>query len=70
MNPIEYVRVTDKSTGYELSVPRERWETAKDVFAQVQRPAVDSNGDPLPPTTAADGGSKSGQKAASEKENS
>lgn len=69
-NPIEFVRVTDKSTGHELTIPREAWEGNRDLFAQVQKPAVDDNGDPLPPThaSATDSGTKSGQKAATPKE--
>ena len=48
MNPIEYVRVRIKGTDVEKSVPRVKWESNKDAFANVQKPAVNSNGDPLP----------------------
>lgn len=72
----EYVRVKQKETGHELSVPVAHLEAYPDGYAEVKKDAVDAAGDPLPPkyktsvSTEAAKSNTSGQKAASEKENS
>lgn len=44
----EFVRVKQKETGHELSVPTSHAE-ASDGYSIVDKPAVDSAGRPLPP---------------------
>lgn len=72
MASIEYVRVRDKELGHEKSIPASSFDPA--LWARVDKPAVDINGDPLPskPRTSASteaAKSKSGRMAATEKEN-
>lgn len=59
-----WVRVVDKQTGHESSQRKSRVDLEKDLWKASKEPAVDHNGDPLPPTHAPRSGSaKSGQKA-------
>ena len=48
---IDFVRVRIKGTNVEKSVPRAKWESNRDAFSNTRKRAVNSNGDPLPPTT-------------------
>lgn len=68
----DFVRVRDKSTGHEYTEIKSVVEAnseAYDVFSPNSKdhPALDHNGDPVPPVFASD---KSGQKANTTKENS
>lgn len=46
----DYVRVKQADTGHELSIPRDHFEHAPDgAYDEVDKPAVDEGGDPLPP---------------------
>lgn len=45
----EYVRVKQVETGHELSVTRGHYEAVKDGYKPIDKPAIDSAGDPLPP---------------------
>lgn len=69
---IAYRRVRIKGTNVEKSVPEVKWAANKGLFADTQKAAVNSNGDPLPDeiVTASRGASKSddGQSADTTKE--
>lgn len=45
----EYVRVKDKSTGHVYTVLAREAETGPDAYEVLDAPAVNANGDPLPP---------------------
>ena len=66
----EYVRVKDKATGHEFSLPEGAFDP--DDVTVLKKDATDPGGDPLPvkyKTTVADAaGSKSGRSAATDKE--
>lgn len=80
---IYYVQVRDKETGLEYPVPAERYENASDLFEKLDEPPRDpANGVALPTEPAKRRTSvaqeaakkkaapKSGQKAATDEENS
>lgn len=67
---IEFVHVRDKATGVEKFIPAAKYEAQKGLWAKVERAAVFADAAPTVEPSATSGGSKSGQKAASEKENS
>ena len=48
MERIPYRRVRIKGTNVEKSIPEAKWEANRDLFADTRKPAVNSNGDPLP----------------------
>lgn len=69
--PIDFILVRDRDTGAKKYIPRAKYEAQKDLWAQVGGGKTASATEaPAYETTATEGGSKSGQKAASEKENS
>lgn len=64
-----YLRVRDNETGHEFSVVESAFDA--DSTTVIDEPATDVNGDPLPAVEKSTrSGGKSGQKAASDKENS
>ena len=69
----DYVRVSQVGTGHELSVPAAHYEANPEAYSVLKgKPATDVAGDPLPAKhkqTLPPAGSKSGQKADSQKEN-
>lgn len=68
---IEYVHVRDKDTGAEKFIPAAKYEAQKDLWAKVSRKSVTTDAAPTVETSApTESGTKSGQKAATEKENS
>ena len=69
----EYVRVTDKETGHQYSVTRERFDASPQLFRELKQDAARPDGTPLPPvykTPDADQApaKKAGSSANSEKE--
>ena len=48
MERIPYRRVRIKGTNVEKPIPEAKWEANRDLFADTQKAAVNSNGDPLP----------------------
>ena len=73
--PIEFILVRDRGTGATKYIPRTKYEAQRDLWAQVAGgKTVTADRAPVyEPTTeasASTSGTKSGQKAASEKENS
>lgn len=70
-NAIEFVHVRDKDTGVEKFIPLAKYEAQSDLWAKVGRkPVVADQAPSVDPTTSTAGEKKSGQKAASTKENS
>lgn len=75
----EYLRVTqtDAGTGREFSIPKTQYDFAPDGFEVLDKPAVDTGGNPLPPkerTTAKKAAESKkattpGRQAATNKEN-
>jgi hypothetical protein len=72
--PIEFILVRDRETGAKKYIPRTKYEAQRDLWAQVgggktvtadQAPVYT---EPTPEASATTSGTKSGQKAASEKE--
>ncbi len=66
----DYIRVKDKQTGHEFSVPADTFDG--DAMTELDRPATDPGGEPLPvkykTTVSKAAETKSGRAAASEKE--
>lgn len=66
----EYVRVKDKQTGHEFSLPEGSFDP--EAVTTLEKDAVDPGGAPLPvkykTTVAEAAGSKSGRSAATDKE--
>lgn len=73
--PIEFVLVRDKETSVKKYIPRAKYEVERDLWAQVAggktvtADRAPSYEEPVK-SSATEGGSESGQKAAPEKENS
>ena len=69
--PIEFILVRDRETGLTKYIPTALYESEKSLWAQVAGgKTVNAMQAPTYEPTATEGGSKSGQKAAPEKENS
>lgn len=68
----EYVRVKQVETGHELSVPQGHYDAVSDGYKLLDKPAVDSAGDPLPSKhhvlSKRQANTTSGQKATTSKE--
>ena len=45
----EFLRVKDKETGHEYSVPKVRYDADPDLYTKVDKDATDPAGTPLPP---------------------
>lgn len=67
--PIDFILVRDRETGHTKYIPVAKYEAERDLWAQVAGgKTVTAMSAPAYEPTATDSGSKSGQKAATEKE--
>jgi len=69
---IEFVRVKDKANGHESSIVKSAYEADPTPYDLLDKPAVHSDGTPLPPKhhiTLPSTTTKAGRQAAEQKEN-
>lgn len=45
----EYVRVRDKEQGHHLSIPRDRFDAAAELYVELESAATYADGTPRPP---------------------